>query len=427
MKASVLRAPFLVFLWALILLPFTTPASAQEGYFRVESRNAVWWLIDPRGAPWLSIGVGAILYDGDRIKGTRQCPYANALDQIYPDRNAWGLEALARIRLWGFNTIGAWSDPGLLIHDVPYTLILSIGTTAGADWEKGIPVDVYDARFEQVARYVSGAFCQPRRFDHMLVGYFSDNELRWGWAHRGRETLLEMYLKMPGTAAGHQKAAEFLQEKYAHDIRKLNQAWGVSAAGFEELPGPGATDAFDSDAAEFLEKAATRYFQVCEQAIHTADPNHLYLGARFDKPPDALLRAARNVDVVTINVYAFDPRPLVHTAFQVTGRPVLVTEFSFRAENSGLPNTKGGGPKVPDQPARAKAYADYVTSLESLPEAVGYHWFEWVDEPKEGRFDGENSNYGLVDIHDHPYQEFIEVVKQANRAAWEAHKKAVKE
>jgi hypothetical protein len=117
---------------------------------------------------------------------------------------------------------------------------------------------------------------------------------------------------------------------------------------------------------------------------------------------------------------------LVEHVFQVTGKPVMITEFAFRAEDSGLPNTQGAGPKVPNQQARAKAYTDYVTWLESLPEVVGYHWFEWVDEPKEGRFDGENSNYGLVDIRDDPYKEFVAAVKQANAAALEAHKKAGK-
>jgi hypothetical protein len=62
--------------------------------------------------------------------------------------------------------------------------------------------------------------------------------------------------------------------------------------------------------------------------------------------------------------------------------------------------------------------------LESLPEAVGYHWFEWSDEPKEGRFDGENSNYGLVNIADQPYESFVEAVRAANEAAMEAHRKS---
>ena len=68
-----------------------------------------------------------------------------------------------------------------------------------------------------------------------------------------------------------------------------------------------------------------------------------------------------------------------------------------------------------------------MTKLGGLPEAVGYHWFEWVDEPKEGRFDGEDSNYGLVDITDKPYQDLVETVRAANLAVLEAHKKALKQ
>jgi agarase len=199
---------------------------------------------------------------------------------------------------------------------------------------------------------------------------------------------------------------------------------------FESVVGPGSTEAYRSDADEFVESVATRYFEVSERVIHEADPNHLYLGARFafaGNPSDAALRGARKADVVSINVYEFDPRPAVQAAFKLAGRPVLIGEFGFRAEDSGLPNTHGAGPKVADQAARAQAYTDYVNRLESLPEAVGYHWFEWVDEPKEGRFEGEgvegeNSNYGLVDIQDRPYQKFVEAVKKANTAAVEVHK-----
>jgi hypothetical protein len=65
------------------------------------------------------------------------------------------------------------------------------------------------------------------------------------------------------------------------------------------------------------------------------------------------------------------------------------------------------------------------TDRRALSVTNHYHWFEWVDEPKEGRFDGEDSNYGLVDIQDRPYQEFVEAVRKANAAAREAHQKAV--
>ena len=399
---------------------------AQEGYYHVEARNGVWWIVDPRGEPTLSIGVDNISYEADRIHGTGACPYCETIKGIYPDRNAWELGSLARIRLWGFNTIGAWSEPALWTHGVPYTVILDFAARSGADWQHGVPADFFDSRFEHAAHQIAGEICQPRRFDHQLLGYFSDNELRWGNDWRGKETMLDMYLGLSREAAGRANALAFLREKYSGDIHRLNQAWGVNASEFDKITMAGSTDAYRADAAEFLERVATRYFEVSERAIHEADPNHLYLGARFaGQPPEAALRGARKADVVSINVYDFDPCPVVQQVFKVTGRPVLIGEFAFRAQNSGLPNTQGAGPRVPDQAARAKAYADYVTRLESLPQAIGYHWFEWVDEPKEGRFDGENSNYGLVDIQDRPYGEFVEAVKKANVDAVEAHKKAV--
>jgi len=434
MKAPALAVRSLIRLCVLFLLfSFTTPCFAQEGYFHVEARNGVWWIIDPKGNPLLSSGVDHIAYEADRMQGTARYPYAEALDQIYPDRDAWRLAALARIRQWGLNTIGAWSDTELWAHGVAYTVMLSFAGRARDDWGRGMPedvVDVFDARFEKTARDVAQKLCQPRRFDHTLLGYFSDNELRWGPDWRGKETILDLYLRFPADATGHQKAVNFLRVKYAQDIHKLNQAWGVSVPNFESVVGPGSTEAYRSDADEFVESVATRYFEVSERVIHEADPNHLYLGARFafaGNPSDAALRGARKADVVSINVYEFDPRPAVQAAFKLAGRPVLIGEFGFRAEDSGLPNTHGAGPKVADQAARAQAYTDYVNRLESLPEAVGYHWFEWVDEPKEGRFEGEgvegeNSNYGLVDIQDRPYQKFVEAVKKANTAAVEVHK-----
>ena len=412
----------LMFAMCLVVSP---RAGAQQGFFHLEQREGVWWLIDGSGVPMLSAGVDHISYESDRVRGTGPCPYCEALDKIYPDRNAWGMMTLARMRLWGFNTIGAWSDPELWAHNVPYTVILDIAQQAGADWWHGKPVDVYDARFENVAREIAQKMCASRKDDRALIGYFSDNELRWGPDWRGKESMLVMYLKLPAAAAGRHKAIDFLRQRYGNDVQKLSTAWGVNATGFDDLAATGATDAYKADADQFLEEVATRYFQVCSEAIHNADPNHLYLGARFAGPvPDGVLRGARAGDVVSINIYAFDPRPPVEHVFQVAGKPVMITEFAFRAEDSGLPNTQGAGPKVPNQQARAKAYTDYVTWLESLPEAIGYHWFEWVDEPKEGRFDGENSNYGLVDIRDDPYKEFVAAAKQANAAALEAHKKA---
>ncbi len=406
-----------------LFLALTASAPAQN-YFRVERRNGIWWFIAPNGAPTLSIGVDTIRFAGDQIDGSGLYPYLRNVEKLYPSRAAWGDTALRRLRNWGFNTIGAWSDSDLWNRGTPYTVILDIAAHAGADWQHGVPPDVYSPRFELAAREIAQRQCLPRAGDAALVGYFSDNELRWGPDWRGPQTMLAMYLSLPADAPGRRQAVEFLRRRYANDIRSLNREWKTAATDFERVDAVANTPGYLLDSDDFLFDIANRYFQVCAAAIHRADPHHLYLGARFaGRPPDPVLRAAAVADVVSINVYAFNPRPLVEHVYTIAPKPILVTEFAFRSEDSGLPNSRGAGPKVPDQAARAKAYRNYVIWLEGLPEAVGYHWFEYEDEPKEGRFDGENSNYGLVDIADKPYPEFVEAVRSANRAALETHEK----
>jgi hypothetical protein len=45
-----------------------------------------------------------------------------------------------------------------------------------------------------------------------------------------------------------------------------------------------------------------------------------------------------------------------------------------------------------------------------------------MDEPHAGRAgDGENGNYGLVNIEDAPYAEFIARVQAVNRRVWDLH------
>jgi hypothetical protein len=406
--------------------PSALPLAIPSGYFRVELRNGIWWLIDPLGTATLSIGVDDVAYEGDRIRGTGPSPYLQAAERIYPNREAWDRTTLKRLHAWGFNTLGAWSDPPLWDRNTPYTVMLDFAARAGADWLRGKPVDVYDPRFETTALEIARREAVPRARDPMLVGYFSDNELWWGPDWRRRDTVLAAYLAFPPDAPGKRRAIDFLRLRYG-TLQRLNHAWHVAALDFSSVPPRANTPAYRADADAFLELVAARYFTVSAAVIHAADPHHLYLGARFAGiTPDPVLRGARLADAVSINLYDRDPRRVISHVFAVTGRPVLVSEFSFRALDSGLPNTIGAGPWVFTQGSRARAYVSYVTRLESLPEAIGYHWFRWADEPREGRGDGENSNYGLVSVIETPYSPFVHAVAAANQAAIEVHRGATK-
>jgi len=99
----------------------------------------------------------------------------------------------------------------------------------------------------------------------------------------------------------------------------------------------------------------------------------------------------------------------------------LIGEFSFRGDDSGLPNTVGAAPRLPTQAERAEHFQRYVVAGLRFPSLVGYHWFEHADQPAEGRFDGENSNYGIVSINDDDYSELMRAMKIMNAEADEIH------
>jgi hypothetical protein len=184
-------------------------------------------------------------------------------------------------------------------------------------------------------------------------------------------------------------------------------------SGREQIGG----DAARQDQAAWQEAMARRYFVTCKGAIRKADPNHLILGCRFaGQAPDPVLRGLRDyVDVVSFNNYGqTTPVETLQNIHRLTGRPMMLTEFSFKAMDSGLPNTKGAGRPVATQADRADGFTRYVQGLIDLPFMVGFHWFEHADEPKEGRFDGENSNYGLVTIEDRPWDLVVQRMTEVN-------------
>jgi hypothetical protein len=89
------------------------------------------------------------------------------------------------------------------------------------------------------------------------------------------------------------------------------------------------------------------------------------------------------------------------------------------AENSsGNQNKVGGFPAVATQRERSDALTKTLDALARLPYVVGADWFQYYDEPPHGRKkDGEDYNFGLIDIHDRPYAEVTAAFASANLAS----------
>ncbi len=171
---------------------------------------------------------------------------------------------------------------------------------------------------------------------------------------------------------------------------------------------------------KFLGVLAERYYSLVEEIIRKYDRRALILGDRYPSfyYPEVVRAAARHVDVISTNLNAAwedgsFPRFQLETLYTLTGKPILVTEIYMAAtENrSGNRNSTGNFPVVATQTERAKSARNTLERLARLPYVVGVDWFQWADEPTHGRFDAENYNFGLVDIHDRPYEELAAMLE----------------
>ena len=369
----------------------------KTGFFHTEQIQGRWWLVSPEGNALFSKGVDHVAF----------APESDSAPKAPEDPAAWGKTTAEQLRGWGFNTLGAWSAPQTYSAGLAYAPMVDVAASAGRDvWLKGGVVDYFSPEFQRAAERAAQRVCAPRTKDPWLLGYFTDNELRWGADWRSASSLLEAYLKMPADSAGYQRATAFLKSR-GHGPESLSA----------------------EDKSEFVGLVAARYARVATEAIRQADPNHLVLGCRFALyPGDTVIKAVgRYFDAFSYHSYNYTP-PVdrLELITRLTGKPTLLSEFSFKAMDSGLPNTKGAAKPVATQEDRAKGFASYVEALAALPGCVGYHWFQYRDQPKEGRrLDGENSNYGVVKIDGTPWETLTTRMKQVNANLEVLHAKAL--
>src|SRR5258708_22404055 len=164
---------------------------------------------------------------------------------------------------------------------------------------------------------------------------------------------------------------------------------------------------------QFLELLAERYYSLVRDIIRKYDRRALILGDRHQSfyYPEVARASARYVDAVSSNLNASwsdgsFARFYVETLHRLSGKPVLIGEFYLcaRENRSGNKNSRGVYPVVDTQKERAAGFRTTLQALLRTPCVIGMDWFQYYDEPTHGRYDGENFNFGLVDIHDRPYE-----------------------
>jgi hypothetical protein len=361
--------------------PLTFPAT---GYFATGQADGRWWLVTPTGQPFYADGVDHVSASGDVDQVTGQCPYCETIAADYPSTAAWGTATLARLRSWGFNNIGDYSDDSTLGTQMPFTVQLNMN----------LETDVFASSFVTGSDADAAAEVPQWADNPNVIGYFTDDEPGWGPPGAGPdgENLQQAYLNLPAGSPGLAVAQE-----YAGNLNG------------------------------FIAAVTTRYFSVTTAAVRMYDTNHLILGVKAEGQeiqPQVIQSAVPYVNVFSVEDYNLTAgfaqlvdqiwpyylpvEPNLADMESYFNGPMMIGEYAFIAPGPQDPNTDPGIYYISaNQQARATDYANFLAPLyEDAPWLVGDEWFQYTDQPANGRVpNGENNDFGLVNIEDQPYPE----------------------
>ncbi len=392
--------------------PQTSPPATP---YSLTQRGAAWWVASPTGEPFFSRGVCCVIPGPSRVNYDPENPEYAAW-RFYGTDQAWASHAVQRLQAWGFTTAGGWCDdaklravPGMKLGLTP---VLHIGSTAGAPWW-----DMWDTRITQRMDRIARDQILALREDPRVIGYYSDNELGW-W----NATLFKMTLEQTPSSGQRQRLIQLLRRHYHDDWAALKKDFDVeNATGWSSLRRrgmlylrPGGEGIHVMRA--FLGLLAERYYQLVHDIIRKYDARALVLGDRYQSfyYPEVARACARHVDAMSSNLNASWSdgtwaRFYLNTLHELGQKPIFISEFYMSATDNrtGNQNSQGVFPVVANQAQRAQAAARTLELLARTPFVVGADWFQYFDEPVHGRADGENYNFGLVDIHDQPYTEVV--------------------
>ncbi|MCH7403361.1 hypothetical protein ACFOUP_15035 [Belliella kenyensis] len=384
--------------------------SEGTGFFRTEKIDNRWWIIDPDGYPFIHKGV-AVFRPGKSEKQRA------SMKDKYNDIQTWAEKESTLLKEHGFNGTGAWSDVDLLrqVEDpLVYTVIVNPmgnyktdhikkygGEYKQTGWQ-GFRFDlimVFDPEFDE---YVDKAIAPISKYaeDKHLLGYYTDNELPW------KNDALDRHLMY------------LAKDEYGYLAAK---AW------LDERKGKNASidDVNDDDRLAFTAFYFEEYISKVSAAIKKYDPNHMFLGCRFNQEKEELQNpaifevAGKYIDIISVNHYRkWEPDlAMLENWEKWSGKPFIITEWYVKGEDSGLPNRTGAGWNVPSQKDRGIFYQNFAMKLLESKSCVGWHWFTYQDnDPLDLTTDYSNrdSNKGIVDSEFNAYKPLMESMKTFN-------------
>ncbi len=405
--------------------PAPTGVLAGGGSFRLASEGETAWLVTPAGRPFYSVATVG--------------PSGRAEDLPVRPGDEWAayLRTLGFNSLAGWTRISYWSGVNTALENAgaePLPLFVAVesnslptpvsfladalGNTGSAG--HAFP-DPFDPAFEAAyrAKVLSQyAYLSGKRW---FAGWFADNELD--------HADLARQVYSPYCAAA---LKSFLVNRYG-TIAPLNQAWQTSYSSFDALiaarPDPILPlGAMAEDYRLFAREVVARYIDVTLQVIRSIDPGRLIFSNRFTASgisgAASFLDLYARYDGIAVNLYPQNQQPglsenekaYLQYFHDQTGRPVLVTEWSVPAIDSGLYDAPPNGldwswnEAIGTQADRARQAASLTVDFYNLPFVVGAHWFAWKDL-RADRY----ANRGLLTADGLPWTELLQQLQLAHR------------
>jgi hypothetical protein len=393
------------------------PADLGESPFlRIQQVDGTWWFVTPRGSAFYSLGV----------------------DPATPSDVASGRAIERTVRELGFNSLAGWHsvtrwaavNDALAAEGTPPliafrsfetgTMTAKFDRLTNAKGEKPgthtFP-DPYDPAWEVALDERIRTTVAPVRGKFWFGGWFADNEAthrdlhRYVWSKHASEAF-----------------RQFLVSRF-ENIESLNASWGSNYDSFDDLiakkpdPMPRGGPMYDSFY-EFSRELVKRYNAILLRTIRKHDPDHLVFTNRFMRSGvnDWIdrLDLYSDFDAIAVNLYpanleagySANERELLRIVHERTGKPILLTEWSVPALDSGLYNNPAKldwsyEPAVDTQTDRARQAAKVTADLYNMPFIIGSHWFIWRDFDSEER----QANRGLFKAGGEPWTELQEALK----------------
>lgn len=442
----------------------------EESFIRVESKEGVWWLIEPEGRKFISIGLNHVdpllmtgPYNVERTLNKYGQDFINSdgtLNFNSQGIKRWYDQVKKDFDDWNFNTFGYHNTLPSKTYSKDYYYIQPI-TLENVSYHYVDFPDVFSNRFQKDVENEVRQVCSLHKNEKNLIGYaFMDLpafeagniELATTSANsRASRIFLKLlkqkqgffkespdlihpivnaYRSLPLGSAGKKEWIRILQTHYG-DPETAANVYNLKLTSWKQLeettewPVSNQIKNTIRDSTEMLTSIYNQYYFLHYTLIKKYDPNHMILGDKLngnkgiiDEFVFPILK--KYVDIIFIESFSHFEKQvdLLKEIYEKTRKPILIGDASFSVLQSNQIYCRGIHCESQEQVG--KNYYSFMKSLMSLPFMIGWHHCGYIEGHEGLRVENDpfcSMQCGFKDPFENVHIDAIQYVKQANSLA----------